>query len=60
MCGLLGAVGVGVMAGVSVSAAPNKWSAGICFIGAFPFVVAPRPTAVFGGGMRLTGAGLLG
>jgi hypothetical protein len=48
------------MAGVSVSAAPNQWSAGICLIRAFPFVVAPRPNVVFGGGMRPTGAGLLG
>jgi hypothetical protein len=48
------------MAGVSVSAAPNEWGAGICLIGAFPFVGALRLNAVFGGGMRPTGAGLLG
>lgn len=47
------------MAGVSVNAAPNEWGAGICLMGALPFVVATRPNAVLGGGIRPAGAGWL-
>jgi hypothetical protein len=56
ICGLPGALEAGVIAGVSVNAAPNaalmECCTGICLVVALPFEAAIRPKAVFGGGMR--------
>jgi hypothetical protein len=56
ICGLPGALDAGVIAGVSVNAAPSaalmECCTGICLVVALPFEAAIRPKAVFGGGMR--------